>query len=60
MTDAELLVRMALAGLGGGNPVVIGEWPLHYWRAIRREYFKIIAPAETESRDPDPNVIEIG
>jgi len=51
---------MALAGLGGGHPNVIGGWPLHYWRAIRREYIEIIAPVETDDRGPDPNVIEFG
>lgn len=51
MTTRELVVRMAMAGLGRVDE--IWDWYLHYFLAVRREYVKItgLAPGAGKPED---------
>ena len=48
-------MRMSMAGLG--RPPDIWHWTLRHFRAIQREYVRIVAPRA--ATDDDGNVTEI-
>ncbi len=46
-----MVVRMSMAGLG--RPQDIWHWTFRYFRAIQREYLKVVAPRPQKSDDEE-------